>query len=388
MNQIGEVILSLQVKHNSEGFYQFDQARAKLGISAEDCKVGIETSHNLLVDFLVERGYTHIHVLSPNTVKSAQGLYRQSGAKSDIADARLIADMLRVDQGKYAEWQPDSSLTCQIRAHVSMIGFQTKLIKQTENRLRAILLRYYPAALVIFSSLDIPITLDWIIQYPTPLFAQQVTLEEFREFAKKHHYPHPKHLAICYARLRVSQPEPNTDIVAIYSQEAVILAQLLLQLVKSKNALLSQIGKLYIQHPDYEIYHSLPGAGEYLEPALLAKFGDNRNRFPTVQVVQAVAGTCPVTQQSGKSKYVYFRRSCDHEFRQIVQQWAKNSLKYSPWAVTYYNSTRSRCDSDNEFYRKLANRWMEVVWKLWQDRVPYDEQKHLNAQVLRKKPKT
>ena len=167
-----------------------------------------------------------------------------------------------------------------------------------------------------------------------------------------------------------------------------MLAQLLLQLVRSKNALLSQISKLYVQHPDYEIYHSLPGAGEYLEPALLAKFGDNRNRFPTVQVVQAVAGTSPVTQQSGKSKHVFFRRSCDHEFRQIMQQWAKNSLKYSSWAVTYYNSARSRCDSENEFYRKLANRWLEVVWKLWQDRVPYDEQKHLNAQALRKKPKS
>ncbi len=387
MNQIGEVILSLQIKQNAEGFYQFDQARAKLGISAEECKVGIETSHNLLVDFLVERGYTHIHVLPPNTVKSAQGLYRQSGAKSDVADARLIADMLRVDQGKYPEWQPDSPLTCQIRAHVSMVGFQTKLIKQTENRLRAILLRYYPAALEVFSSLDSQISLKWILQYPSPKVAQEVTMDEFREFAKEHRHSQPQKWAVCYARLKASQPEAPAEFVDIYSQEAVMLAQILLELTKSKTSLLSQIGRLYLQHPDYEIYHSLPGAGEYLEPALLAKFGDNRNRFPSAQVVQAVAGTCPVTMQSGKSRLVRFRHACDHEFRQIMQQWARNTLKYSPWAFTYYETVRSRCKSENEFYRRLANRWIEVVWRLWYDHVPYDEQRHLNAQVLRRKPK-
>jgi transposase len=47
---------------------------------------------------------------------------------------------------------------------------------------------------------------------------------------------------------------------------------------------------------------SLPGAGELLAPSLLAKFGDDRARFPTAGSVQALAGTCPVTDQSGKKR--------------------------------------------------------------------------------------
>jgi hypothetical protein len=52
---------------------------------------------------------------------------------------------------------------------------------------------------------------------------------------------------------------------------------------------------------------------------LLAKFGDHRDRFPTSNSVQALAGTCPLTQQSAKRKTIFFRRGCDRGFQHIVQ---------------------------------------------------------------------
>jgi transposase len=55
----------------------------------------------------------------------------------------------------------------------------------------------------------------------------------------------------------------------------------------------------------------------------LAKFGDDRQRFPTPSSVQALAGTCPVTERSGKRKVIKFRQACDREFRYIAQQWAR-----------------------------------------------------------------
>ena len=76
----------------------------------------------------------------------------------------------------------------------------------------------------------------------------------------------------------------------------------------------------FSQHPDHEIFASLPGAGQLLAPSLLAKFCDDRERFPEPSSVQALAGTCPVTDASGKRRVVKFRRSCDSEFRHIAQQ--------------------------------------------------------------------
>ena len=82
--------------------------------------------------------------------------------------------------------------------------------------------------------------------------------------------------------------------------------------------------------------------GEFLAPALLVKFGDDRERFPTPAGVRALAGSCPVTEASEKGRRVRFRRGCDREFRYISQQWAWHSLKESAWASTYYQQALER----------------------------------------------
>jgi transposase len=386
LNQVGEVLQTLTIARTPYGFLELEQARGRLGVEAEECVVGIETHHNPLIDFLIERGYTHLYVLPPNAVKSARGRYWQSGSKSDPQDARLIADMLRTDEAKYHPWSPDGPLTRQIRAKISLIGYLNKEIWQLGNRLRAALVRYYPAALEIFSTLDSPITLAWIQEYPTPAAGQALRYTEFQDFLRRHHHTQPRKWAACYARLQEAQVDASAEIVQVYAQEASLLAQLMTQLVQARLHLLTEVDRLYQQHPEAYIYQSLPGTGRYLEPALLAMLGEDRERFPTPAILQALAGTCPVTKQSGKTRYVVFRYSCNHEFRQIVQQWAKLSIDRSPWAAAYYQKTRPHCHSENEAYRKLANRWLEILWRLWQDHQAYNEQMHLSAHARRLLP--
>jgi transposase len=387
-NEKGDVIQLLQINQSPEGFVKLDETRQQLGVSAEDCIAGIETSHNLLIDYLVDQNYRAIYVLPPNAVKSAQTIFRQSGAKSDRSDAILICEMIRLAAEQFHAWVPDTELTQSIRVKVRLAGFLTKQILQTGNRLRSALLRYYPAALILFSTTDSQILLEWIIKYPTPELAETVNFGEFKVFLKEHKHPRPKLWAACYARLHLPQVKASRGNTAAFSSEAKLLASLMLNLIRSRNYLLSEVKQDFVHHPDYAIYQSLPAAGNFLEPALCAMLGDDRDRYPNVSVLQAIAGTCPVTEQSGKSKFVHFRHACDHQFRQVVQQWARCSVLKSPWAAGYYASVRPRCHSDNEAYRRLANRWLEVLWKLWQDRVPYDEQKHLKAHALRIKPKS
>lgn len=162
--------------------------------------------------------------------------------------------------------------------------------------------------------------------FPTPQAAAQLTFEQFKDFARSHHYPQPSKLPACFARLQKPQPEARQQTVLAFQSEAVRLARLALQAVQDKAATIRETQELFVEHPDYPIFSSLPGVGKILAPALLAKFGDDRLRYPTPQVLQSVAGTCPVTRASGKHKYVFFRYACDHEFRSVVQQWAKCSI--------------------------------------------------------------
>lgn len=387
LHENGEVLRRLEIAHTLAGFVALDQARRELGVSPEGCVVGLETAHNLLVDYLWEQGYTSVYVLPPNAVKSAQGRYRQSGAKDDRWDARLIADMLRTDQKRYRLWQPDSRLTCQIRLTVRFVNHLNRELVRNANRLRAVLLRYYPAAVQLFSRLDAPVTLAFIQSYPTPQAAARLSFAEFQAFLRQHHHTQPKKWAKIYSQLQAVFPSADERMVAAYAPQASTLANLLAVLVASKSAWQKELTRLYQQHPERELFASLPGAGEFLEPALLAKLGDDRQRFPSPQVLQAVAGTCPVTRRSGKRKHTYFRRACDREFRHIVQQWAKQTLDVSPWAQAYYRSVLPHCRTQNDAIRRLANRWLDILWKLWQRRTPYDQEYHWQQHTLRCKPR-
>lgn len=121
-----------------------------------------------------------------------------------------------------------------------------------------------------------------------------------------------------------------------------ILAGLLLPQVLRRAEARSCLAQLSCQHPDAFIFDSLPGAGELLAPALLAKFGDHRDRFPTPNSVQALSGACPIAKKSGERKVVIFRRGHDREFRRIAQQVAKASVRQSGWPLAYWRDLRPR----------------------------------------------
>jgi len=383
LNEGGEVLRVLQIAHTVAGFRELDRARQSLGIGAQEVTIGLETAHNLLVDYLWDQGYPSIYILPPQAVKSAQGRFRQSGAKDDPWDARLIADILRTDHRRYRVWKPDQALTRQIRAEVRFATQIGQELVRAGNRLRSTLLRYYPAGTEAFSRTEALVALAFLQAYPTPHQAQALSFEELRAFLRHHHHTHPRVWPNIYACLHRDDAPPAPEVAAVYAPLMVAQARLVEQFVRSRTECLSRLGKLYAQHPDHEIYDSLPRAGALLAPALLAKLGDDRDRFPTPAVLQAVAGTCPITQRSGKYTHIYFRSACDHGFRHIVQQWARLTCEVSPWAAAYYRSVRPRCRSDSDAIRRLANRWLEVLWRLWVDRKPYDETLHLRQHTLR-----
>jgi len=387
MNERGGVVMRLTIPHNVEGFRQFDLVRQKTGVAVQECVVGLETQHNLLVDFLWGQGYQQVYILPPSTTDSGRKRFKVSPAHDDQDDAELIAELLRVELHRFRPWHPGSELTQAIRSKVKYIEFLTRQVVRTTNRLRAVLLRYYPGALEVFSSLDTQIALEFIRAYPTPQAAERLKLDDFKAFGKQHHYPRPKHLAACYAQLQRSQPQASAAIVAAYQDEAATLAEMALGMVRTRIKELDRLGKLYLQHPDYAIFHSLPEAGEFLEPALLAMLGDDRARFPTANTLQVQAGTCPTTERSGKHTHASFRRACDRDFQHIAQQWARATLRSSVWANAYFRDVLPHSHSESHAVRCLANRWLAILWRLWFEQKTYDENYHLERHAERAKPK-
>jgi transposase len=315
-------------------------------------------------------------------VASSRGRFSSSGRRNDRSDAHLLADMLRTDHQRFTPWQADGETVNQMRASLRLIDDLTQSITRYSNRLRAALLRAYPLAVELFSDLTTQIALQFLITYPTQTAVQTLSYTEFAAFCRQHRYFHPHRITQRYAHLQKELPAPATTTINAYQEPIAVWATLLLNFVQQKRQAIKRVQQLFLTHPDAHIFASLPGAGELLAPKLLVMFGDQRVRFPTPTAIQSLAGTCPVTIQSGKKRIIQFRRACNHEYRHTAQLFAISSVPQSSWAATYFCNAKARGLKESHAYRCLANRWLAIIWTIWQRNEPYDEGYHL-AQVQR-----
>jgi transposase len=129
------------------------------------------------------------------------------------------------------------------------------------------------------------------------------------------------------------------------------------------------------------VFGSLPGACEKLAPRLLAEIGDDRNRFPNAQCLQCYGGTAPVTVQSGKMRYQQVRRACNMTLRYTIHLWADFSRNKCAWAEAYYQAHRAKGQSHAMALRCLGQRWLKILWKMWQTRTRYNETLHMHNQT-------
>jgi transposase len=109
----------------------------------------------------------------------------------------------------------------------------------------------------------------------------------------------------------------------------------LVAVLKAVNAALKDLDKSVAvrlaEHPDGEIFASLPRSGRINAAQILAEWGDCRAAYSGPDSVAALAGMCPVTRASGRHRAVGFRWACNKRFRKAMTTFADNSRRSSPW---------------------------------------------------------
>ena len=97
--------------------------------------------------------------------------------------------------------------------------------------------------------------------------------------------------------------------------------------------------------------------------------------------MQNYAGTSPLTRQSGKVRIVSVRYACNKTLRSTVHLWAELSRRSCAWAEAYYQKKREEGMAHAAAIRCLGQRWIKILWKMWQENKPYDEARHTLDQV-------
>ena len=84
-------------------------------------------------------------------------------------------------------------------------------------------------------------------------------------------------------------------------------------------------------------------------------------------MLQSIAGTAPVSYQSGKINKVRVRWACDKFLRHTVHLWADCFRKSSAWGQAYYQQKRQEGMSHACALRCLGQRLLKIVFRMIAD---------------------
>jgi transposase len=349
--------------------------------------VAVEQVKGALVFMLSKYELLHLFPVPPAMSASMRDALYPSGAKDDPRDAELLLDLLLKHRDKLRRLAPDSEATRRVQ---NLVEERRNLVDEKTaqtNRLTNHLKMYFPQMLGWFDRLDTELVCALLERWPTLEELQKVPPVRLRTFFRKHRCRDQE--LIERRMVGIQQAIPATrDGAVIEAKSAVVKvsAQLIRSLARGIADLDRKIEEAAAAHPDFFIFESLPGAGAALAPRLLAAFGSQRERYANAEEVQAYTGIAPVTERSGKKKWVHFRWACPKFLRQTFHEWAGHSIAHSQWARSYYQQQRERGKGHHAAVRGLAFKWIRIVFRCWKDEVVYDENKYLAALAKRHSP--
>jgi len=381
LDDAGTTVSAFEIAHTADGFDQL-VARLRRNGDPAGLPVAIERPDGRLVDRLLEAGHPVVPVQA-GAIKAWRDAEVVSGAKSDPGDAAVIAEYLRLRRHRLRTLQPFSAETRALRA---VVRTRDDLVAQrvaATNQLAACLDAFWPGAKQVFADLASPIALDFLTRYPTPESAARLGEARMRAFCTKHGYCGRRPAGTLLARLRTAPPG-LVDTLEVEARRDAVLA--LVGVLRALNAAIKDLDRSVVahlgEHPDGEIFTSLPRSGRISAAQVLAEWGDCRDAYDGPEAVAALAGIVPVTKASGKHHAVSFRWACNKRFRAAITLWADNSRHASPWAAKVYADAVARgCDHPHAV-RVLARAWIRVIWRCWIDHTPYDPAKHGAAHKL------
>jgi transposase len=381
LDATGKITAQFTIAHSGEGIASLVRRLARYGDPA-DLPVAIERPSGRLVDLLLEAGHPVVPV-SPNAIKTWREGEVLSGAKSDAGDAAVIAEYLRLRYHRLAPAAPYSDETKALRTVVRTRDDLVEMRVAATSQLPAVLDAHWPGAETVFADVESPISLDFLTRYPTPAAARHLGDKPMAAFVVKHGYSGRRPAAQLLARLRDAPPGTTGEALTEALRDAVLA---LVTVLKALNGAVRDLDRSTAahlgEHPDGQIFTSLPRSGQVNAAQVLAEWGDCRQAYDGPDSVAALSGVTPVTRQSGKHRGVEFRWACNKRFRRAITTFADNSRHASPWAAKVYNDARAAGKDHPHAIRILARAWIRVIWPCWINRVPYDPARHRAAAAL------
>jgi Transposase/Transposase IS116/IS110/IS902 family len=370
MDEAGRRLASRRLPEGLAGIRQLHELIAAHAEEPDQAVIGIETDRGLWVAALSGAGY-QLYAVNPLAVARYRDRHHVSGAKSDASDAKLLADLVRTDRHSHRLIAGDSpeaeAIKVLARTHQSLIW--------ARNRHTNALREYYPAALVAFDDLAHGDALGVLDRASTPAQGAHLPLAGIQSALKRG--GRQRNIAArarqVQAALRSEQLAAPAAVTAAFAATTRATVGIIAELNRQIGELEATLAEHFEQHPDADIYRSLPGLGVILGARVLGEFGDDPNRYTDAKSRRNYAGTSPLTVASGKKRAVLARHVRNRRLYDAIDQWAFCAISTSPGARAPYDQHRAAGDLHHQALRALGNRLVGILHGCLRHQASYDE---------------
>lgn len=368
------------IEHTPEALDEW-VLRLRTRFGRQKIAVCLEQSRGPLVYALMKCEFLVLYPVNPKSLAAFRETFAPSRAKDDPSDAEFLLDLVTHHHDKLTPWTPDDVQTRKLALLVEARRQAVDLRTQLSNRLQSALKNYFPQALQwAGEELHTRIACDFLLAWPTLDLLKRENEETVRAFYYGHNC---RRADLIEQRIgAIAHATPLTRDKAVIESHRLtveLLATQLRALIPSIGAFDEEIRRVFGAHPDAPIFASLPGAGDVTAPRLLAAFGSDRERFPLAEAMHNYSGIAPVTERSGHTCWVHWRWACPKFLRQSFHEFAGLSIRSSLWARAYYELQIERGKTHQAAVRALAFKWIRILHRCWQDRLPYDENHYIEA---------
>ncbi len=349
--------------------------------------VAVELSKGPIVSALQKYDFFVIFPVNPFTLAKYRETFTPSQAKDDPTDAELAVDIILCHPDHFKPLKPQS---VEMRTLALLVEQRRTLVNdriRITNRLRFALKQYYPQVLEWFEHIDTVLFCDFIARWPTLMQAKRARKNTLKTFFAEHNMRFAQVLERRVRAIKEALPLTTDEAVIIpHRLQALVFVEQLQVTLNAIKRFDEEIEKLADNHVDYGLFSTLPGAGPLLAPRLLVAFGEDRARYQNAAELQKCAAIAPVTVRSGNKHWVHWRWKCSTFLRQTFVEWAGQTVNKSYWAGAYYRQQRAKGSNHQAAVRSLAFKWIRILYRCWQTRVPYDESRYLKALERRGSP--
>lgn len=353
-------------------------AQLRLRFGGRPVAIALEQSRGALLYALMQYDFVVLFPINPKAFHSYRQALRLSGAKDDPSDAELLLQFVSAHPGQLKPWYPEAAGTRSLRLLVEqrrkLVEDHTRMVNRLTQRLK----EYFPQVLEWFGEVASRSALAFLTRWTTLEKAQGAHAKSLEKFFRSYRYSAETIQERIREIGRATALTKDPAILAVHPRMVQIWIRQLKILQQSIAELEQQIDAHMQEHSDAFIFESFPGAGPVLAPRLLVAYGSDRERFDA-PLMQCFSGIAPVTEQSGKSRWVHHRFICPKFLKQTFHEFAKYSIPHSIWANAYYHQQREKGSSEHEAIRSLAYRWIRIITCCWKNRTAYCEQTYLDA---------